>query len=140
MRRGLLIISVGALIVGGAAILAQALLFAWGVVYDTRGLPTDPTPAALAATWIAAVGVPLSFLLCAGAFVYAVVAMTAGRAWRWLAALIVVGGLALAGMVGVVWLFLSATSPLTLATPLLLVPLLTTAYSLRPATTSTFSA
>lgn len=136
MRRGLLIASVGALIVGGAATIAQALLFAWGVVYDARGLPTNPTPAALAATWIAALGVPLSFALCASVFVYGAVAMTAGRAWRWLATLIVGACLALAGMVGVAWILLSANSPFTLAAPLLLVPLITTAYSLRPAPTS----
>ncbi|MDE3229542.1 MAG: hypothetical protein KGO05_06650 [Chloroflexota bacterium] len=140
MRRGLLIVSVGALVVGGAALLAQALLFTWGVVYDTRGQPTNPTPAALAATWVAGVGVPLSFLLCAGVFAYGVVAMTAGRAWRWLVALVVAGGLALAGMFGVIWVLLSANSPIALAAPSLLVPLLTAAYALCPAASSSFPA
>lgn len=51
-------------------------------------------------------------------------------------ALIVGGCLALAGVVGVAWMLLSANSPLTLAAPHLLVPLITTAYSLRPATVS----
>ena len=132
MRRALLIVSLLTLVTALAALVAQALTVTQGIYYDPNGQPVHPSTLTLIVTILGVAGV-LSLPLTAATFLLGVVVTALERRYRWLAALLVAGGLALAGLFAVIWILLSERSPLAFQTPLALIPLVTLAYVFLPA-------
>ena len=132
MQRALLILSIGTLLVLGAAVAGQALVVMLGVTYTPSGQPADLTPLPVIVSFLAGLGGILSVPLCLATFVLGLVAMLAREQYGWVVAVVVAGVLGLVGVVGMAWVLLSANSPVAFVTPLALIPLVTVLYSLRP--------
>jgi flagellar basal body-associated protein FliL len=131
MKRSLLILSIVTPVLLGAAIAGQVVVVTQGITYTPDGQPTNPTPMATIATFMAAAGAVLSIPLCLAAFVLGLVAMGERKQAGWIATLVAAGLLAVAGLFGMAWVLLSANSPIPLVAPLGLVALVTLLYSLR---------
>jgi hypothetical protein len=131
MKRTLLIVSIGTLLVLGAAVAGQALVVTLGVTYTPSGQIANPIPLAVVASFMAGVGTILSFPLCLATGVLGLVATALREQYRWLVAVVVAGLLGLVGLVGMALVLLSTNSPVAFVTPLVLVPLVTLLYSLR---------
>jgi hypothetical protein len=132
MRRALLIVSVLTLATALAALVAQTLTVNKGIYYDPGGQPVNPTTLTRIVTILGVAGL-LAFPFAATNFVLGIITTALERRYRWLAALLVAGGLALAGLFAVIWILLSERSPLAFQTPLALIPLVTLAYVFLPA-------
>jgi hypothetical protein len=131
MKLALLIVSIGTLIVIGVAVIGHALVVTQVVTYTPTGQIANPTPLAVVATFMDAVGSGLAMPLCLVTAVLGLVA-TAGRAqYGWLAAVVVAGVLALVGLVGMAYIILDANVVVPFVAPLAVVPLVTVLYAAR---------
>jgi hypothetical protein len=133
VKRALRIISVLTLVSLGAAIIGQVLVFALGVSYSPSGQLVHPTPMALVASALAGFGGIASMPLTFVTFILGLVAAADERRYGWLVALVVAGGLAFAGLLGMAWVILSGNSPVAFQTPLVGIPLVTLLYGFFPA-------
>jgi len=131
MKRVLRIVSVVTLVVASVGVSGQALVVALGIFYTPTGQPVNPTLVALIVTYMAGVGLYLSFLLCPVTGILGFATMALRKQYRWIAALVVAGILSLAGLFGMIWILLSSSSPIALITPLALIPFTTFIYSLQ---------
>jgi len=131
MKRALLILSIGTLVLLTLSVVGQALEFAQGIVFTANGQPSDPTPQAYIAVYMTAIGGIPAFPASLATFVVGLVAMSMNKQYSWLVALCVAGALSFVGLIGMAWVLLSANSPVAFFTPLLLVPLVTLIFSLR---------
>ena len=132
MRRALLIVSLLTLVTALAALVAQALTVTQGIYYGPNGQPVHPSSLTLLVTILGVAGV-LSLPLTAATFLLGVVVTALERRYRWLVALLVAAGLVFVGLFAMIWILLSERSPIAFQTPLALIPLVTLAYVLRPA-------
>lgn len=132
MRRVLWIISLVTLATVIAAIVAQALTVTQAIYYTPSGQPTNPSAVTQAVTILGVAGI-FSLPLAAGTFVLGIVASGLEHRSGWLVAVVVAGMLAFVGMLVMVWILLSERSPIALQTPLLVIPLVTLAYAVLPA-------
>ena len=132
MRRALLIVSLLTLATALAALVAQTLTVNEGIYYDPGGQPINPTTLTRIVTILGVAGL-LAFPLAATNFVLGIITTALERRYRWLVALLVAAGLVFVGLFAMIWILLSERSPLAFQTPLALIPLVTLAYVLRPA-------
>jgi hypothetical protein len=133
MKRALRIVSVLTLVALGAAIIGQSLVFGLGVSYTPSGQLVHPTPLALIASALAGFGGIASMPLTLVTFFLGLVATADERRYGWLVALVIAGGLAFVGLLGMAWIILSGNSPVAFQTPLVMIPLVTLLYSFFPA-------
>jgi ABC-type multidrug transport system permease subunit len=136
MKRALLILSLATLVVLGAVIVAQALIYTNGITYDPHGQPVHPTRLAVVTSAVAGYGAVLALALAALDFVFGIVVIGFSRRFGWLIAVIVAGILSYMGLFVMAWVLLSANSPIAAQTPFVLIPLVTLLYSLIPVRTS----
>jgi len=133
MRRALAILSLLTLAVLVAAIAGQVLVYALGVTYTPEGRLVNPTPLASAASFTSDFGglasIPVAFVT----FILGIIATADSRRYGWLAALLVAAFFAFLGLIAMAWVILSGRSPIAYQTPLILIPLVTTLYTLLPA-------
>lgn len=133
MKRALRIVSVLTLVSLGAAIIGQALVFALGVSYTPSGQLVHPTPLALVASSLAGFGSIASMPLTFVTFILGLIVTADERRYGWLVALVVAGGLAFVGLLGMAWVILSGNSPVAFQTPLVGIPLVTLLSAFFPA-------
>ena len=136
MKRALLILSLITLLVLGAVIVAQALIFTNGITFDPHGQPVHPTRLAVVATVVAGYGAVLGIALAALDFVVGIVVTGFGRRFGWLIAIIVAGILSYMGLIVMAWVTLSENTPVAAQAPFVLIPLVTLLYSLIPGRSS----
>jgi hypothetical protein len=132
MVLALRIVSLLTLVALGAAIAGQALVVALGVYYTPDGQPVDPTPLAVTVSILAGFGGLLAMPLALATFILGLVATAVHQRYGWLVAAIVAGALSLVGLVSMAWVLLSVRSPIAFQAPLIVIPLVTLAYSLWP--------
>lgn len=132
MKRALQLVSLATLVTVLAAVVAQALTVAQGIIYDANGQPVNPSTLTLIVTVLGIVGL-VSLPLTAASGVLGILVTGLDRRYGWLVAVMVAGGLALMGLFGMIWILLSAQSPIAFQAPLALVPLVTLAYAIAPA-------
>jgi hypothetical protein len=136
MKRALQIVSLVTLITVIAAMVAQALTVTQGIYYDPNGQPVNPSTLTLIVTILGVAGL-LSLPLIAANGILGIVVTGLERRYGWLVAVVVAGMLALVGLFGMIWILLSVQSPIAFQTPLIIVPLVTLAYTLAPASRRT---
>jgi hypothetical protein len=131
MKRTLLIVSIGTLLVVGVAVAGQALVVTQGIYYTPSGQPANPTPLALVATFMAGAGSALSMPLCMATAILGLVIAGMRQQYRWIMAILGACLLSMVGLFGMAWILLSANSPVAFVTPLALIVLVTLLYGLR---------
>jgi hypothetical protein len=136
MKRALQIVSLLTLVTVIAAIVAQAFTITQGVYYTPNGQLINPSALTQVVTVLSMVGI-LAMSLTTVNFALGSVVTGLERRYAWLVAVIVAGGLAFAGLIGMAWILLSERSPVALQAPLAVISLVTLAYTLLPALSST---
>lgn len=139
MKRLVQIVSLATLITVVAAMVAQALTVTQGITYDQNGQPVNPSTLTLIVTILGVAGM-LSLPLTAVDGVLGIVGAGLAQHYVWLIAVVVAGLLALVGFFVMIWILLSVESPIAFQTPFVLVPLVTLAYTLAPASPRTVAA
>lgn len=139
MKRALQIVSLVTLITVVAAMVAQVLTVTQGITYDPNGQPVNPSTLTLIVTILGVAGM-LSLPLTAVDGVLGIVVTGLEQHYVWLIAVVVAGLLALVGLLVMIWILLSVESPIAFQTPFVLVPLVTLAYTLAPASPRTVAA
>jgi hypothetical protein len=131
MKRLLQIVSFITLITVFAAMVAQALTVTQGITYDQNGQPVNPSTLTLIVTILGVAGM-ISLPLTAVDGVLGIVVTGLEQRFAWLAAVVVAGALALVGLFAMIWILLSAQSPIAFQAPFVIIPLVTLAYTLTP--------
>ena len=139
MKRLVQIVSLATLITVVAAMVAQALTVTQGITYDQNGQPVNPSTLTLIVTILGVAGM-LSLPLTAADGVLGIIGAGLEQRFAWFIAVLVAGLLALAGFFVMIWILLSVESPIAFQTPFVLVPLVTLAYTLAPASPRTVAA
>ncbi|HEX5156480.1 MAG TPA: hypothetical protein VFW17_04625 [Ktedonobacterales bacterium] len=139
MKRLVQIVSLATLITVVAAMVAQALTVTQGITYDQNGQPVNPSTLTLIVTILGVAGM-LSLPLTAVDGVLGIIGAGLAQHYVWLIAVVVAGLLALVGFFVMIWILLSVESPIAFQTPFVLVPLVTLAYTLAPASPRTVAA
>jgi hypothetical protein len=139
MKRLVQIVSLATLITVVAAMVAQALTVTQGITYDQNGQPVNPSTLTLIVTILGVAGM-LSLPLTAVDGVLGIICAGLAQHYVWLIAVVVAGLLALVGFFVMIWILLSVESPIAFQTPFVLVPLVTLAYTLAPASPRTVAA
>ena len=132
MKRALQIVSLVTLITVVAAMVAQALTVTQGITYDSNGQPVNPSTLTLVVTILGVAGM-ISLPLTVVDGVLGIVVTGLEQRYAWLVAVVVAGVLALVGLFAMIWILLSVESPIAFQAPFVIVPLVTLAFTLAPA-------
>lgn len=132
MKRALQVLSLVTLVGVIAATVAQALTVTQGITYDPNGQPLNPSALT---QWVTILGITGMLAIPLVALTFTLGLVVAGLDHRpgWLVAILIAGALSFVGVLGVIWVLLSANIPVAFQTPMALVPLATLLYTVMPA-------